>query len=58
MNTYSEYTTEQLEAYVANTRANAAQFDKEGNYFQATVHYSEAMRALYALAKRNTEAGA
>lgn len=50
---YSNYTTEQLEAYVANTRSNAKSFDREGNYELATKHYAEATKAEYALIARN-----
>jgi hypothetical protein len=55
MENYSNYTNQQLQNYIENTRQNANNFDKEGNYFLATVHHSEAMRALHELADRNSK---
>lgn len=55
MNDYSNYSNEQLKAYIENTRRNAAGFDKEGSYSTATVHYAEATRAQYALLSRNAK---
>jgi hypothetical protein len=52
---YNNYSDEALENYIVNTRKNAAQFDREGSYKTATIHYNEALRAQSELISRNSK---
>ena len=52
---YISYSEKALQNYIIQTRKNAAQFDREGSYSIATIHYNEAIRAESELISRNNK---